>query len=110
MRGYFVHDVNEEYGIAIVARTAREAKKIGAEHLDFDEYTDLRVNWQKEADVSGLLVGRVDNIEALHRGLYGWAYTTCEICGKSNSKCEMLNGIIACLDCIEKSEEGVKPE
>lgn len=105
-RGYLVHDKDDEYGIAIVARTAKEAKKIGAEHLDYDEWTDLRANWKKEAVVTDLPLGPVSLEEGLRRGLYSYVVgLQCEVCGKTANGCQMLNEMMVCPDCYDKIEQ-----
>lgn len=104
MRGYFVYDPNESDGIAVVAHTLREAKKLGFHELSDNhgtEWTEVAAYWQKESNVEGLEVGIVkDSRDALRRGMYSYVENTeCEVCGKITT-CEQFRQKIVCMDCL----------
>jgi len=64
LRCYFAHYRDDwSSGVAVIAHNIREAKKIAwgyRDLIDCDWWTDMRVNWIKEADIEGLKVGVVD--------------------------------------------------
>lgn len=65
-RLYFVHRVDECTGFMIVAESSKKAKKIGyCEDLDLCEWTEIRVRWVKEHDVSDMECGIVKDCEGL---------------------------------------------
>lgn len=113
MRGYFVHDVNEDMGIAVVANSAREAKKIGFNPVSSSfgsEWIDVSVKWVKEADVSGIEEpGELPIIDGLRCKIFAYAEgLDCEICGEEDTICELLHGKVVCERCIEKqNQEGI---
>lgn len=80
-KGYFAQERDEVTGIAIVATSAKEAKKIAYYKLNCD-WVDIRVSWRKEANVMDLPVGVIrDNNIALRRGVYSWIEEgECDIC------------------------------
>ena len=111
MRAYHVtpHPDREE-GFAVIAPTAKRAKYIGflrfCDHLDDADYIDVRVRWLRNADLSGLSPGVVDDqleiTEALHRGLYGCAeYTDCPACGSKLTHVWHENGRFWCTECFQ---------
>ena len=89
IRGYFVQEVDVGYGVAVVATSSKEAKRVGWDELacECEEYIDLRVRWIKDANVSGLPLGIVtDSAEGLRRGLYAWSEDVeCDVCGVSTN-------------------------
>lgn len=114
MRGYYVkpHE-DSDYGLAVVAGNAREAKTIGfnaLSELEGVEYTDVRVRWQRDSDVSGLDPGVVaDEFDALKRGLYGYLmYSTCPSCGAQMADVEHDGHRFFCDACrnVAKTEDG----
>ncbi len=109
MRGYFVYDIYERLGVAVVARSAKEAKKIGYNSLESmygTEWIEAAVTWVKDANISGICEPtELSLVDGLRRGIFAQVEgVTCETCGKKSSLCEMRNGKIACLDCIEEQE------
>ena len=106
-RGYFVSCVNETFGIAVVASSARIAKKIGYAYLNSNcydcDWVDVRVRWMRVTKVSDLPVGVVeDDMLALRRGLYSWVDDgVCDLC-KNSAMLEMFKGKAVCPDCLEK--------
>lgn len=83
-RGYFVTGTADGAGLAVVAESAKEAKKsvIASGELDA-EWIDIRVYWQRHAIVDTLPIGMVqDPFEGLIYGLYSHLEDApCEGCG-----------------------------
>ena len=110
MRGYYVKAHQDcDYGLAIVADNAREAKTVGfyaLGELGDLEYTDVRVKWQRDSDVSGLVPGVVnDEFDALKRGLYGCLmYSTCPSCGAEMTDVEHDGHRFFCDACRHAAE------
>ena len=107
LRVYKVYEVDETAGFAVVAHSAKEAKKLGYYSGQLlSDWVDLRVNWLKGADVTGLTCGVMDTEEAVKRGIFDYAVNvTCDICGKDRT-CRYLNKKLVCFDCEEKAENG----
>lgn len=106
-RGYFVYDVSEDGGHGVVATSAKEAKKIvyNGELCLWCDWIDVRCRWQRDADVSDLPVGMVDERAGLLCGIYDYiTETTCDECGE-DGYVEECNGRVLCLDCAEKEYE-----
>lgn len=106
-RGYFVHEKDEtDWGIPVVASTAREAKRIAFATSELSGYwwIDLRCRWQRHANVDGLPIGIVhDCMDALRRDIYHWLDdATCDICDKEDTYVESLDGMAVCIDCAER--------
>ena len=107
-RGYFVHGGDEMCGFAVVATSAKEAKKIvhdSGELFDAD-WIDIRVRWVRDAIVSDLPIGMVEDARgALIRGLYGTlAEYPCDGCGKERDVV-CYKGRVLCSCCVEKEYE-----
>ena len=104
-KGYFVKDKYEEFGIPVVATSAREAKRIGyaASEMACD-WIDVRCSWQRHANVDGLPIGIVhDFMDALRRDLLHWVEeATCDICDMQDTYVESLDGMAVCIDCAER--------
>jgi len=104
-RGYFVHNDDEWCGFAVVATSAKEAKKIihDSGELPVGDWIDIRVRWIRDAKVGDLPIGMVtDDRDALIRGLYGTlAEYLCDECGKEQDV-TCYNGRVLCSRCIEK--------
>ncbi len=82
-KGYLVQEKDGEYGIAVVATSSKEAKKIAFNSGELNcDYVDVRVSWRKEANVMDLPVGIIqDNDLALRRGVYSRIDDgECDIC------------------------------
>lgn len=82
-KGYIVHEKDDVYGIAVVATSSKNAKKIAFNSGELDcDWIDVRVFWRKEANVLDLPVGIVqDETLALRRGIYSWIEDgKCDIC------------------------------
>ena len=102
-RGYFVHNVDEADGIAVVAKSSKDAKLIGWSELMDCEFIEVRVRWQRDADVSKLNYGVVDNSKtALLCGLYSYIEDVCDGCGKTADLSE-LNGKALCGKCYDEA-------
>lgn len=116
-RGYFVHNSDEDMGgFAVVAATAKEAKKIvyNSGEIVFDDtnYIAIEARWMRDVDVSDLPIGMVtDERDALIRGMYGRLDEyPCDECGK-DADVVRYNGRALCSCCIEKeySSEDLNP-
>lgn len=110
MRGYFVYDRYENQGVAVVANSAKEAKKIGfnsVEAMYGSEWIEVSVKWIKDANVSEIVgSGELSLADGLRRGIFEYvAGVDCEICGKRFTRCKMLNGKIVCTDCKDRETE-----
>ena len=107
-RGYFVHNVNEWSGFAVVATSAKEAKKIMyySGELSINDWTEIRVLWMRKSKVDDLPIGLVvDDRDALIRGIYGVLVEyPCDECGEErNVIC--CYGRVLCSCCDEKEYE-----
>ena len=104
-RGYFVHNGDEWCGFAVVAMSAKKAKKIvhNSGELIGTDWIDIRVRWIRDAKVSDLPIGIVaDDRDALIRGLYGTlAEYPCDECGKERDVI-CCYGRVLCSCCAEK--------
>lgn len=103
-KGYLISVCDDDYSIAVVAESSQEAKKIGwqkekEEGWDW-EYCDLRVKWIRDADVSNLPFGVVEDLLAgLKAKLYSWIeqeYLTCPSCESEVDKLFQDSGKIYC--------------
>lgn len=124
LRAYRVSpDENEAMCDIAIAETAKEAKKMAWNQSDWiqdqaiDGYTDLKVKWLRNANITGLSKGLVTpDIESLRRNMFSWIeYLECPVCGKKDTRVELWEygtddnneeAFIACSDCSEKYEEG----
>lgn len=108
-RGYYVNLKDEGIGIAIVATSTQEAKRLGWQMLCLDgEYINLRARIvTDEKSVEDLPIGIVNSRLALRRGLYvSLSDEKCEICGAVDYV--TFNSIVSkiiCDDCMEKIEK-----
>jgi len=104
-RGYFVRNADEWCGFAVVATSAKEAKKIvyDSGELPICDWIDLRARWIRNAKVGDLPIGMVtDDRDALIRGLYGGLMEyPCDECGKERDV-TCCNRRVLCSDCAEK--------
>lgn len=99
LRGYVVY-VEDEDNIAVVAETSREAKKLALNHLWYDEYTEIKVRWLKDANISGLEKGVIrSNIDGLKRGFYIYIEEKCTICKNDYAHIVYECGKFRCSDC-----------
>jgi hypothetical protein len=102
LRCYFIRpDPDECEGYSIVAKTAKEAKKLAWKSgLDLYDWIDIRVLWQRDIDVSGFKEGHImEPLEGLKLGCYSWVEEECPIC-KKVAMLTLDNGIISCYDCL----------
>jgi hypothetical protein len=109
LRGYYVHNNDDDqYGIAVVAATSKQAKQIvhrSGEIIYGDtSWIALRSSWCRDADVDGLEAGIVtDDRDALIRGLYGSLDGhPCDGCGRDDDTVRCYSGRALCKVCIEK--------
>lgn len=88
-RCYYVHEAGENIGLAVVASSAREAKKLLRDqmlHEFYVEHIDIRVQWQREVDVSRYELGHIFDgdrgmTEGVIIGAYAWTLEgTCQRC------------------------------
>lgn len=102
-RGYFVTADVCDGGFAVVAHTAKEAKRIV---MDSGEvcgvWIDIRVYWQRDADVVDVPVGMVsDAYKALVLGLYSHLdECPCDACGYEGML-HRYEGMALCAGCID---------
>ena len=104
-RGYYVFNADEyEEGIAVVARTAREAKIVAFNYafdIVGDDWLNLRCKWIRDANVENLPFGVVEEPEAgLRAGIYAAIEGVCEICSEEKIV-TYHNKKIICYDCLE---------
>lgn len=101
LRGYYIYERGSEWGIPVVATSARKAQYIAfknASELDCN-WIDLRCKWRKETDVAGLPVGIVvDAVDALRRGFYQHLEGACDVCGE-DGYLESVGGKAMCEEC-----------
>ena len=104
-RGYFVHNGDEWCGFAVVATSAKEAKKIihDSGELPVGDWIDIRVRWIHDAKVGDLPIGIIaDDRDALIRGVYGTLVEyPCDEC-REEQDVTCYNGRVLCSCCIEK--------
>jgi hypothetical protein len=102
-KAYFVEEQDAEYGVAVVAYSAREAKKLARSDECFEdtEWIDIRVIWKGGIDVADLEIGIIkDYLLALKLGIYGFIeYETCPTCKKEDTKVYYSNGKYYCSHC-----------
>ena len=106
-RGYYVHSEDDSWGIAVVATTTREAKKIAFAVDEFpdDEWINIRARWERDADVTGLDIGILYDLrDGILRGFYQYIEATCDNCG-SVSDLIACNGKALCYKCAEKEND-----
>ncbi len=101
-RGYFVNTVDDVYGVAVVATTAREAKKLAwhADEFADADWVNLKVTWMRKAKVEDLPIGLItDDKLALIRGCLSFLEgVECDIChGEDILKAH--NGKAVCSGC-----------
>lgn len=103
-RGYFVYGDDDAAGFAVVAATAKEAKKIAVASGELDaDWIDIRCLWQRDADVADLPIGMVTDARVgLRCGIYGYLDEyPCDVCGK-DADVRAHNGMVLCGECLEK--------
>jgi len=101
-RGYYVHANDEVAGFAVVAPTAKEARKIVYAGYPVDvEWIDLRCHWVRHAAVGDLSVGLVEDArEGLLRGFYKILEEyPCDGCGE-DADVVSYQGRALCPSCI----------
>jgi hypothetical protein len=104
-RGYFVYPSDEFWGVGVVASSVKEAKKLAfasSELIDVD-WIDIRVRWQRSAEVEELPIGVVTDMHTgLLCGLCGFIEGyKCDSCGKEDVL-KLCSSKALCDDCIEK--------
>ena len=104
-RAYYVHEDGAERGIAIVATSTREAKRIAFATPGLEcDWIDMRCQWQRKAKIDDLPVGVIDDpMLALQRGVYDCIEPgVCEICGRDEMCVECIGGKVVCDCCKER--------
>ncbi len=114
-RGYLVFVSDEEYVVAVVATSSKEAKKLAIKNDIYDlfcdcDFTEIKVKWQKEGKVEDLPIGVVeDAIKALERNIYGYIDGfDCPVCG-NETILSNINGKVMCSECEDKLEDKTEP-
>jgi hypothetical protein len=113
LRAYFVRaEKGAEYGVAVVASSARETKRLAAADTGshdlwgYDgEYTLIRCVWVRGGNIEGLIKGVVyPDVDALRRGLYAYLEDEdCPVCG-TNTDLESVDGVVMCQECRDKQK------
>jgi len=117
LRCYFVCNPKayDGCGVAVVTTTAKKAKQLAfrTEPIKDEEWIDLRVNWNKKANIEGLEDGHIfiddkEVMDAMYRGIYGATeYMTCPRCGTEDTFVyEVYENVFCCGNC----EEGLTKE
>ena len=108
-RGYYVYPVDEFWGLAVVASSTKEAKRIAfrSGELSGIAWLDIRCVWQRGADTKNIEIGIVSNFRlALLRGFFGFIEDfACDICGDITLLRAYKNKAL-CEECIFKEQEG----
>lgn len=112
-RAYFVQEIDAEYGLAVVAESSKEAKKIayGNDWLEDVEWIDMRVKWKKEVDASKFEIGIMDLHLALKLGVYSHVdYSDCPKCKAKDVNLYYDNGFFCskCEDDEDTSNSKIK--
>jgi hypothetical protein len=102
-----------ENGIAVIAESSKEAKKLGAAwwgaevgHDEFDWYIQQRIKLTKEAKVDCLSKGVIEGKEGMRRGLYSWLEDEeCEVCHEQSRLVNVWNNKCICSTCEEKTDD-----
>jgi len=102
-KGYLVKYYDDAEAIAVVAFSAREAKKLGFPELSC-EWIDARATCVKFAKVDDLPIGVVyDGLLAVRRGIYTWLKDSkCDACNQIVDCVEHYKGQAVCAECMEK--------
>ena len=107
LRLYYVHIVDDDCGLGVVARTVGEARAIMHKSGDLMEnsFIDLRARLIRDGDVSGLKLGDIitDSIDGLKRGCFSYAEATCPLCGDVDSMLHKADDKIGCETCLGDS-------
>ena len=103
MRAYtVVTDDYEGFILAIAADTAKEARLIAYNSGDCDiPWIEIKTEWHKGVDVTGIQKGVIPLIEGLKLGLYGWAETDCPKCEELERIFLQKDGSLSCMKCWE---------
>lgn len=115
LKGYlWIPDEDGEFGIAVIAETNREARKLGytwwgeqCGHDDPDSFILQRCRLIKgPIRIDDLEKGVLsDGKEGLRRGLYGFVEDErCDVCKKKRTLYQYKN-LVVCNDCIESMPE-----
>lgn len=103
MRVYTV--ITDEYEgliLAIAADTAKEARVIAYQSGDCDlNWIDIKTEWHKGVDTTGLDKGVIPIIRGLELGLYGGAEMPCPKCGNDARVSLHDDKSVSCMKCYE---------
>ena len=105
---YFEYDIDFG-GIAVIAESAKQVKKLLWDNFDVREWCEgewinLNPCWIKNADIDGLELGEV-GIEGLKCGIYSsCGDATCPLCKYEYATLEYHSDwdVVCCSDCEEK--------
>jgi len=111
LKCYFVRTKTDPSGLAIVATSVREAKRLIWNDpifklLEIENWTNLRVTWLRGIDVTGLERGSlIYGIDGLTRGVFDSVEDICPICDKFETiirePLDTGDVVIGCHDCVE---------
>jgi len=97
LRLYHVEDASGEIRACVVAHTVKDAKQMIWNH-DFVhdvDWIDLRVSWNKNADIEGFGRGVIDTeedcLKAIKKGIFHYQGDGCEYCGYNEECSKHLN-------------------
>lgn len=106
--------VDSEYGVAIVAHSVKEAKKLGwdywgKEYGNDDDFIDQVCQLKKNVDTSGLEpCAMYPGVKSLKRGFYAWVEVDCPICGFDRKIIkDDETGKCGCEECIRELNKHV---
>lgn len=108
LRAYFVLDPDEDGGIGVIAKNAKDAKSLGFSYLNTNMYSvewiNVRAHWIKDADITGMSEGVVSNFkDGVRKKIYGFLEDeNCEVCGEKKTIQE-CNGKLVCGDCYDST-------
>lgn len=108
-RCYYVQGEDESWGWAIVASSAKEAKRLGykLDGLEDFDFIEITVSWLRNAKVDDLEIGTVieDLIDGLKRGCYDFVEYICPECGHEDHLELRSNEKVMCDTCWEEARE-----
>ncbi len=115
LKCFYVYEGDSEYGIAIVACNAPEARKLiwraskdPESFVDFEgEFIDLRCH-SIPCNVTGFELGHIFSaMEGIEHGIYSTIEDTCPVCKKKYQILEKYDEGIMCSDCSDRLDDNV---
>lgn len=108
-RGYFGKENKDaDYGFAIVANTAKQAKKLLYElRHEYGEgewnWIDLTIEWKRDAIVDDIPIGQIEDLRiGLESKIFSFVCgADCDVCGNEGEYIQLVNNKMMCEECIE---------